>query len=182
MSIFCQNNLYTLTKINKYLKIKLDNYIKNNKKEGYKMKIGITNDHRGVLAKQFLTEYLTALGYNVINYGTNSQEPADFPDYAKKLGEGILNKEVDLGIAICGTGIGMSIALNKMKGIYCAKVSNNSEAALSRAHNNANVIAISEDLNKELMKEIIKTFIETPFSNIDRYINRNNKIKDIENA
>ena len=76
----------------------------------------------------------------------------------------------------------MSIALNKMKGIYCAKVSNNSEAALSRAHNNANVIAISEDLNKELMKEIIKTFIETPFSNIDRYINRNNKIKDIENA
>ena len=165
MSIFCQNNLDTLTKINKYLKIKLDNYIKNNKKEGYKMKIGITNDHRGVLAKQFLTEYLTALGYNVINYGTNSQEPADFPDYAKKLGEGILNKEV-----------------NKMKGIYCAKVSNNSEAALSRAHNNANVIAISEDLNKELMKEIIKTFIETPFSNIDRYINRNNKIKDIENA
>ena len=75
----------------------------------------------------------------------------------------------------------MSIALNKMKGIYCAKVSNISEATLSRAHNNANVIAISEELDKELMKEIVKTFIETPFTNIDRYIIRNNKIKDLEN-
>ena len=81
------------------------------------MTIGITNDHRGVNGKQILTEYLTALGYNVVNYGTNSTISADFPDYAKKLGEGILNKEVELGVAICGTGIGMSIALNKMKGI-----------------------------------------------------------------
>ena len=86
------------------------------------MTIGITNDHRGVKAKQFLSDYLTALGYAVIDYGTDVEEPADFPDYAKKLGLGILGKEVDLGIAICGTGIGMSIALNKMKGIYCAKV------------------------------------------------------------
>ncbi len=146
------------------------------------MTIGLTNDHRGVKAKQFLTEYLTELGYNIINYGTNSEEPADFPDYAKKLGEGILKKEVNLGIAICGTGIGMSIALNKMKGIYCAKVSTVSEASLSKAHNNANAMAISEEMDKETMIEVVKTFIETPFSNIDRYINRNNKIKDIENA
>lgn len=146
------------------------------------MKIGLTNDHRGLGARLFLTEYLTALGYTVINYGTDSSEPADFPDYAQKLGEGYLNHEIDLGIAICGTGIGMSIALNKMKGIYCAKVSTNSEAALSKAHNNANMIAISEEMDHELMKEVIKTFIETPFSNIDRYVTRNNKIKDIENA
>lgn len=146
------------------------------------MTIGLTNDHRGVKAKQFLTEYLTELGYNIINYGTDSEEPADFPDYAKKLGEGILKKEVNLGIAICGTGIGMSIALNKMKGIYCAKVSTVSEASLSKAHNNANAMAISEEMDKETMIEVVKTFIETPFSNIDRYINRNNKIKDIENA
>ena len=144
------------------------------------MKIGITNDHRGVKAKHFLTEYLTILGYTVIDYGTDSEEPADFPDYAKKLGLGIKEKEVDLGIAICGTGIGMSIALNKMKDIYCAKVSTNSEAALSKAHNNANVIAISEEMDRELMKEVIKTFIETPFSNIDRYKIRNDKIREIE--
>ena len=144
------------------------------------MNIGITNDHRGVKAKQFLTEYLRALDYNVIDYGTDSEEPVDFPDYAKKLGDGVINNEVNLGIAICGTGIGMSIALNKMHGIYCAKVSTVSEAALSKAHNDANVIAISEEMDEELMKEVIKTFIETPFTNIDRYKGRNDKIKDIE--
>ena len=145
------------------------------------MNIGITHDHRGVEAKVFLTNYLEGLGYNVINYGTDSTEPADFPDYAKKLGEAVLNNDVKYGIAICGTGIGMSIALNKMKGIYCAKVSQVSEASLSKAHNDANVIAISEEMDRNLMKEVVKTVIETPFSNIDRYIVRNNKIKDIEN-
>ena len=146
------------------------------------MTIGLTNDHRGVKTKQFLTEYLTSLGYNVIDYGTDSEEPADFPDYAKKLGKGVINNEANLGIAICGTGIGMSIALNKMKGIYCAKVSTASEAALSKAHNNANVMAISEEMDKELMKEVVLKFIETPFSNIDRYKIRNDKIKEIEES
>lgn len=145
------------------------------------MNIGITNDHRGFRTKQFLTEYLTSIGYNVIDYGADTEEPADFPDYAKKLGIGLLNGEVDLGIAVCGTGIGMSIALNKMKGIYCAKISTKSEAALCKSHNNANAIAISEEMDKETIKELTKTFIETPFSNIDRYKIRNNKIKDIEN-
>lgn len=145
------------------------------------MNIGITNDHRGVLVKLFLTDFLKSLGYTIIDYGTDSTESADFPDYAKKLGEGLQNGEVDLGIAICGTGIGMSIALNKMKNIYCAKVSMVSEASLAKAHNNANVIAISEEMDKELLKDVIKVFIETPFSNIDRYVLRNNKIKEIEN-
>ena len=144
------------------------------------MNIGITNDHRGVKAKHFLTEYLTTLGYNIIDYGADTEEPVDFPDYAKKLGDGILNNEVSLGIAICGTGIGMSIALNKIKGIYCAKVSSVSEATLSKAHNDANVIAISEEMPADLMKEVINTFIETPFTNIDRYKKRNDKIKEIE--
>lgn len=145
------------------------------------MKIGIANDHRGVDAKEIIAKYLIEKGYGVVNYGTDTKEAVDFPDYAYKLGKGVLNKEVDLGIAICGTGIGMSIALNKMKGIYCAKVSKESEAVLSKAHNNANVIAISEETDKELMLSIIDKFVSTPFSNIDRYINRNNKIKDIEN-
>ncbi len=144
------------------------------------MTIGITNDHRGVKVKEFLREYLTALGYTIIDYGTDNEEAADFPDYAKKLGEGILNREVDLGIAICGTGIGMSIALNKMKGIYCAKVSTVSEATLSRAHNDANAMAISEEMDREQMKEIVTSFIQTPFTNIDRYKIRNDKIKAIE--
>lgn len=145
------------------------------------MKIGITNDHRGVVTKEYLVSYLTAMGYEVINYGTNTTDAVDFPDYAYKLGKGIMNKEVDLGIAVCGTGIGMSIALNKMKGIMCAKVSNESEAILSKAHNNANVLAISEEIPEEITKEIVYKFINTPFSNIDRYIKRNKKIVEIEN-
>ncbi len=145
------------------------------------MNIGLTNDHRGVDVKLFLTEFLKSLGYNVIDYGTDSKEAADFPDYAKKLGEGLQSGEVSLGIAICGTGIGMSIVLNKMKNIYCAKVSLVSEASLSKAHNNANAMAISEEMDREIMKDVVKAFIETPFSNIDRYKIRNDKIKDIEN-
>ncbi len=146
------------------------------------MKVGITNDHRGYYKKLFLTNYLSELGYTIIDYGSDSEESVDFPDYAKKLGIGIQNNEVELGIAICGTGIGMSIALNKMKGVYCAKVSNNSEAILCRSHNNANVIAISEELLDDDAKEIIKSFLETPFSNVPKYQRRNNKIRDLEHV
>ena len=145
------------------------------------MKIGITNDHRGVTSKEYLVAYLTQMGHDVVNYGTNTTDAVDFPDYAYKLGKGVLNKEVDLGIAICGTGIGMSICLNKIKGVYCAKVSNESEAILCKSHNNANVIAMSEDVDPELMKMIVNKFIETPFSNVNKYIRRNDMIKELEN-
>lgn len=144
------------------------------------MKIGITSDHRGVYLKKTLIEYLEHAGHEVINYGTDSIESVDFPDYAFKLGEGIKKKKVELGIAICGTGIGMSIALNKMKGIYCAKICNVSEAMFCKNHNNANVVAISADIDEGLAKAMVDKFIETPFSNIDKYIKRNNKIKDKE--
>lgn len=146
------------------------------------MKVGITNDHRGYQKKLFLTNYLSELGYTIINYGSDSEESVDFPDYAKKLGIGIQNNEVELGIAICGTGIGMSIALNKMKGVYCAKVSKNSEAILCKSHNDANVIAISEELSDDEVMEIIKSFLETPFSNVPKYQRRNKKIRDLENV
>lgn len=143
------------------------------------MTIGIASDHRGYNVKEMLKGRLNE--YDIIDYGTYSEEPADFPIYAKKLGNGLLNKEVDLGIAICGTGIGMSIALNKIKGIYCAKVSTASEARLAKSHNDANVIAISEELPEELIMEIVNDFIKTPFSNVNKYIKRNDMIKELEN-
>ena len=144
------------------------------------MTIGIASDHRGYKVKEMIKERL--FEYDFIDYGTDSEEPTDFPVYAKKLGEGVLSGEVDLGIAICGTGIGMSIALNKMKGIYCAKVSTASEARLAKAHNDANVLAISEELPEELIMEIVNDFINTPFSNVSKYIKRNEMIKEMENA
>lgn len=145
------------------------------------IKIGIASDHRGYFAKAKIIEYLDENDIYVVDFGTNSDESVDFPLYAKKLGEAIQNNEVDLGIAICGTGIGMSIVLNKMKGVYCAKISNESEAILCKSHNNANVIAMSEEVDFELMKKIINNFIDTPFSNVSKYVRRNNMIKEIEN-
>ena len=145
------------------------------------MKIGIVSDHRGVYLKGKLIEYLEHSGYEVINYGTDEVLSVDFPEYARKLGNGVIERKVDLGIAICGTGIGMSIVLNKMKGIYCAKISNINEAVLCREHNNANVIALNADINLEQVKSMVDKFIITPFLEEDKYIRRNNMIKDIEN-
>ena len=145
------------------------------------MKVGIASDHRGVYLKTELVEYLEHNGYEVINYGTDTMESVDFPQYAFKLGEAITKKKVDVGIAICGTGIGMSIALNKVKGVYCAKISNISEAVLCRSHNDANAIAISADTDKEQAKSMIDKFLTTPFSNVDKYVRRNQMIKDREN-
>ena len=143
------------------------------------MTIGLASDHRGYRAKNFLKDNLYM--YDVIDYGTETEDSVDFPVYAKKLGTAIQNGEIDLGIAICGTGIGMSIALNKMKGVYCARVSSTSEAILSKSHNDANVIALSEEVDEDMMLEIVRKFIEIPFSNVNKYVRRNNMIKELEN-
>lgn len=144
------------------------------------MKVGIVSDHRGIYLKKSLIEYLEHSGYEVINYGTDTIESVDFPEYAKRLGNGIKDKDIVYGVAICGTGIGMSIVLNKMKNIYCAKISTINEAVLCREHNDANVVAISADTSLELAKSMIDKFLNTAFSNGDKYIRRNNMIKDIE--
>ena len=144
------------------------------------MKIGICSDHRGYYMKRILVEYLEHEGYEMEDYGTDSTESADFPEYASILGRNVIKKKVDRGIAICGTGIGMSIALNKIKGIYCAKVNNINETVLCRQHNDANVIAISADLDEELAKEIADKFLETKFLGDAKYKRRNKMIKDIE--
>lgn len=144
------------------------------------MNIGIASDHRGFIIKQKVTDYLTKKGYNVIDYGTDSTESVDYPDFAFKLCNAVICEEVIYGIAICGTGIGMCIACNKVKGIRCAKVSNSKEAKLSRLHNDANVVAISADLNILEIKDIIDGFLLTNFSEDERHINRINKITNIE--
>ena len=144
------------------------------------MKVGLCSDHRGVYLKQSLFEYLEHAGYEVVDYGTDSSESVDFPEFAFKLGEGVKKKHVEYGIAICGTGIGMSIALNKMKGIYCAKINSINEAVLCRSHNDANVIAISADLDTDLVFSMADKFLSTPHSDEDKYHRRNKMIKDME--
>ena len=144
------------------------------------MNIGFASDHRGYKLKLDLIKYFKENGYNVIDYGTNSEESCDYVDYAYKLGQGILSNEVDFGVAICGTGIGMSIALNKIRGIYCAKVSNPDEAMHTRLDNNTNCIAIGEKMpiNNAILS--IETFITTEYSFLEKHNRRNNKVKQIE--
>lgn len=130
--------------------------------------------------KSVILEYLEHSGYEVIDFGTDSDESVDFPVYAFKLGDAISKRKVNFGIAICGTGIGMSIALNKVKGVYCAKISSINEAVLCRQHNNANAIAFSADIDQELAKEMVDKFLETTFLDADKYKRRNKMIKDRE--
>lgn len=143
---------------------------------GDKMKIGIANDHRGYEIKNKIVEFLTQLGYEVINYGSDTDEAVDYPEYAFKVGEAVRKKEIDRGILICRTGIGMSIACNKVKGVRCAKVDNVEDAALTRLDNDSNVIAISYVKDITEIKEIIKTFLEMKFSEEERHQRRINLI------
>lgn len=148
-----------------------------NKRKEVIMKIGIANDHAGVTQKKELVKYLNLLGYEVINFGTDSEDSVDYPDYAKKLCSAYLKKEIDYGIAICYTGIGMSIACNKIRGIRAAKVDNVEEAYLTRSHNDANIIVLSARKNIEDLKSFVKIFLETSFSNEERHIRRIGKLE-----
>jgi len=142
------------------------------------MKIGIANDHHGVELKNKIIDYLNKNNIEVINYGCDEKNNIDYTEYAIKLCNSINNKEVELGILICGTGIGMSIIANKIKGIICAKVTTEEEAMLAKNHNRANVIALGE--NTQNYEQIVSNFINTENSNEERHIRRYNRIIEIQ--
>ena len=145
------------------------------------MKIGICCDHHGVAIKEDLINYIGSLNFEVIDYGCHENIPTDYPDLAFNLGKNI-GKEIDLGIAMCKTGIGMSICLNKVKGIRCAHIENINEAKLCKEHNHANAIAFSTELPIELIKQMIKIYLTTPFSNEIRHLKRVEKITKYEDG
>lgn len=142
------------------------------------MKVGIASDHRGFELKQKIISNLKDV--DVIDFGTTSTESTDYPIYAIKVGEAIKNRIIDFGILICGSGIGMSIACNKVKGVRCAKVDNLEEAKYTRNDNDANVISFSEQHSLEESLEIISAFLTTPFSSETKYIRRKKQIMDYE--
>ncbi len=144
------------------------------------MKLGFASDHRGYALKNQLMDYFKN-DYEITDVGTYSEESCDYPDYAKALCDKILNKEVDFGVAICGSGIGISIACNKVKGIRCAKVDSVEDAVATRNDNDSSVVAFGERMPFDKACEIVKTFINTPFSDLEKHNRRINKIKDIEN-
>lgn len=105
------------------------------------MKIAIGNDHTAVEMKNHIVEYLEAKGYELVNFGTDTADRVDYPIYGKKVADAVASGECELGILICGTGIGISLAANKVKGIRAAVCSEAYSAELTRRHNNSNIIA-----------------------------------------
>lgn len=145
------------------------------------MKIVIANDHRGVVLKNKLKKYLEKKKIEVVDLGAQDENvKVDYPEYGYKAGTAIVNKEADFGIVICGTGIGISIACNKVKGARCAKVDNVREALLTRKDNDANVLALNGSMPGYRAKDIVDTFLKTEFVPIERYENRIKQISNFE--
>lgn len=144
------------------------------------MKIGLASDHRGYKLKEYLKEELPKLNYEVVDFGTNSEISTDYPDYAFALGEAVVSAKVEKGVAICGSGIGISIACNKVKGIRCARVINKEDAKVTRIDNDSNIIAFGENHSNEEALEIVKTFLETEHSQEEKHHRRVDKIKKYE--
>ena len=145
------------------------------------MKIGIASDHRGYETKEEIKNYFKNK-YEIIDYGTNSKERVDYPKYGIILGEKVRDKEVEYGIAICGSAIGISIACNKVKGIRCGKVNNEKEAIHAKENDFVNIIAISGETNLEQNIKIIEAFLNAKENTSDPvYLDRINQIIRYEN-
>ncbi len=146
------------------------------------MKIVIANDHAAVDLKKKVAEYIESLGHEVINIGTDSNESCHYPEYGAKAARMVAAKEVDFGVLICGTGVGISLAANKIKGIRCGVCSEATTARLIRQHNNANMIAFGARIvGEELAKDIVKSFLEAEFEGGGRHQTRIDMITAIEN-
>lgn len=147
------------------------------------MKIAIAADHAGFSLKERLREDLAAKGHDLVDFGTNSEESTDYPDYAAAVGHSVAGGKSDRGILVCSTGVGMSIAANKIPGIRAALGTNREEVRLTRDHNDANVLTLGAKFtNPEDAIEFVDTFLNTSFSGGVRHLRRVNKIAAIENS
>lgn len=144
------------------------------------MKIGVSSDHGGINLKEKIKLHLQARGFEVTDFGTDSTESVDYPDYGRILAEAVAKGEVQYGIAICGTGIGISLAANKVKGIRCANVSDTFSARMAKMHNNCQMIALGErTVGPGLAMDIVDAFLNAEFEG-GRHEIRVSKIMEIE--
>ena len=145
------------------------------------MKIAIGSDHAGFNLKNKMRDMLVAEGHDVNDVGAHSAESSDYPDYAEKVGKAVVEGKSQIGVLCCGTGVGISMAANKIHGIRAAAVSEPVSARLARSHNDANVLCIGERIvGVEVAEEIVKAFLETPFSEGERHKRRIEKIAKLE--
>lgn len=144
------------------------------------MKIAVANDHRGVSAIEQVKAIIAQLNHECIDFGSNTEQPVDYPDVAYLAAQAVSKHEADRAILVCGTGIGMSIAANKVKGVRAALCFDELNAQISRHHNDANVLCLSGDLlGSSILRKIVETWLTTEFSG-GRHQRRVNKIKAIE--
>jgi ribose 5-phosphate isomerase B len=146
------------------------------------LKIALGSDHAGLKLKKEIMKHLEGKDIEFKDFGTNTEESCDYPDYAKEVANQVANKNYDLGILICGTGIGISIAANKVPGIRAALCSDTFSAHSAREHNNANILALGERVvGVGLALDIVDTFLSSEFQG-GRHKRRVDKISDIENS
>ncbi|HIY46010.1 MAG TPA: ribose 5-phosphate isomerase B [Candidatus Borkfalkia excrementipullorum] len=144
------------------------------------MKIAVACDHGGLALKNVLLEYLKKNGYEIMDFGTCTAESCDYPDFVLPAAEAVASGECERGILVCSTGIGVSIAANKVKGIRCAHCHDTYSAKYTRLHNDANMLAFGQKIIGDgLMLEIVETFLNTEFEG-GRHQRRIDKIKAIE--
>ncbi len=144
------------------------------------MIIGIGSDHGGFELKEEMKKFMEENGYEVKDFGTDSKKSVDYPDFGRVVGEAVAAGEIDKGVVICGTGIGISISANKVKGVRAALCGDVYSARMSREHNNANIIAMGgRVLGVDLAKEILSVFLKSEFQG-GRHERRVNKIAEIE--
>jgi len=140
------------------------------------MKIAIGSDHAGYEYKEKVKKILHKLGHEVTDFGTNSKESVDYPDFGLKVAHAVADHKADYGIAVCWTGNGMNMAANKVKGIRAGMGLNPDMAYLTRAHNNANVLTLAQKyIPEDLLQEIVEMFLKTKFEG-DRHARRIGKI------
>ena len=144
------------------------------------MKIAIASDHRGVECKKEVINYLKERGYEVIDCSPNNTPTDDYPDYAFKVCEMVANNEANDGVLVCRTGIGMSIAANKVRGIRCAKVDSVEDATLCRNDNGANVITFNFTKSIDEIKRLLDAYFKAEILNDDRHLRRVSKIMKYE--
>ncbi len=146
------------------------------------MTLYIACDHLGVELKKELIKHLSNNGINAEEIGIENSELDDYPDFAFKLGDLVSRNIGSLGILICGNGVGMSIAANKVKGIRCVRATSVDDAFKGKNHNGCNVLAIGTNLGVDLAKEIVDTFLSTKPADVERYLKRIDKIISYENG
>lgn len=145
------------------------------------MKVAIGCDHGGYELKEMVVAHLKEQGIEVCDFGTNSLDSCDYPDFGIAAAKAVANGECDKGIVICTTGIGISIAANKIKGIRCALCSDLTSARLTREHNDANVLAMGAAIVGHLVAlDIVDVFLKTEFSGLEKHARRIKKIAEAE--